>query len=162
MNSIAITQIISFVLLILLTHNIKYRRFTPFPFNIGFAIAYAVVLFATVYIQAYIDDSLEITFWMVMAFSLGCSIIYFIDIFTIFLSNTMLIIGLSVVLALVLGVVDVVILPDAWPVNNIIAILVAGALTKFIVIKKLKTAVFPLAFLWIFFIFRQFIIFMQL
>ena len=97
-----------------------------------------------------------------MAFSLGCSTIYFIDIFTICLSNTYLIIGLSIGLTLVLGVVDILIFPDAWIVNNIIAVLVAGALIKFIVIKKLKTALFPLGFLWIFFIFRQFIIFMQL
>jgi hypothetical protein len=161
-NSIAITQAISFALLLLLTHNIKYRRFTPCPFNIVFAIIYAVVLFVTVYIEAYIDDSLEVTFWLVMVFALGCSALYFIDILTIFLSNTALILGLSVTLTLALGVLDVVVLPDAWPVNNLIAVLVAGALTKFIVIKKLKTALFPLAFLWSFFVFRQFIIFLQL
>ena len=49
-NSIAITQVVAFVLLILVTHNIKYRRFTPCSFNIGFALIYAVVLFVTVYI----------------------------------------------------------------------------------------------------------------
>ena len=54
--SIGITQILSFVLLLLLTHNIKYRRFTPCPFNFIFAIFYSVFLFVTVYIEAYVDD----------------------------------------------------------------------------------------------------------
>jgi len=161
-NSIAITQVISFILLILLTHNIKYRRFTPCPFNIIFALIYALFLFVTVYLQAYFDDSLEVTFWLVMLFALGCSALYFIDIFTIFLSNTVLIMGLSIFLTLTLGVIDIVVLPDAWPINNFIAVLVAGALIKFIVIKKLKTALIPLAFLWLFFVFRQFIIFLHL
>ena len=53
-------------------------------------------------------------------------------------------------------------IPDAWPVNDLIAIFVAGALTKFIVIKKIKGAILPLTFLWVFFIFRQFIIFFHL
>lgn len=50
------------------------------------------------------------------------------------------------------------ILPDAWPVNNLIAVLVSGTAIKFIVIKKLRTAVPYLILLWFFFIFRQFAI----
>jgi hypothetical protein len=33
-----------------------------------------------------------------------------------------------------------------------------GALIKFVVIKKLKAAVWPLLILWLFFVFRQFVI----
>ena len=159
--SIALTQLIALVLLLVLTHNIKYRRFTPCPFNIFFAIIYAVFLFVTVYIEAYVDDSLQITFWLVMLFALVCSFIYFIDIASIFLSNTKTIIAVSLVFTLLIGVIDIIVLPDAWPINNLIGIFVAGALIKFIVIKKLKNAVIPLTFLWIFFVFRQFIIFLH-
>ena len=52
--------------------------------------------------------------------------------------------------------IDVFILPDVWYINNLLGILVAGALIKFIVIKKLKSAIIPMLFLWFFFILRQF------
>ena len=157
-KAIAVTQVLVFLLLLVITHNIKYRRFRPWPFNFLFAIIYAVFLFITVYIEAYIDDDLEITFWLVMAFALFCCGIYFVDILSIFLNHNNSIIGLSILLCLILGVLEIIVIPDSWPVNDLIAIFVAGGLTKFVVIKKLKNAVLPLGFLWLFFIFRQIII----
>jgi len=49
-----------------------------------------------------------------------------------------------------------VILTDAWYINDLIAIFVAGTLIKFVVIKKMRTSIIPLAILWVFFIVRQF------
>ena len=93
-----------------------------------------------------------------MAFALFCCGIYFVDILSIFLNHNISIIGLSILLCLILGVLEIIVIPDSWPVNDLIAIFVAGGLTKFVVIKKLKNAVLPLGFLWLFFIFRQIII----
>ena len=103
-----------------------------------------------------------ITFWLVMLVALVCSIIYFIDLVSICFSKMAFIVGISVFIGLILGVLDIIVFPDAWPINNIIGIFVAGTLTKFIVIKKLKSAVIPLGILWLFFVFRQFIIFFHL
>lgn len=153
-----VTQVIAFIVLLTLCHNIKYRRFTPFRFGFLFAIFYSMFLFATVYIQTYVEDDLQITFWCVMAFSTFCMTLYFIDLTSICLDKTPVIIGISVVIALLISLIDTVILPDAWFINNLIAVLVAGALIKFVVIKKLKAALLPLVFLWLFFILRQFAI----
>jgi hypothetical protein len=51
---------------------------------------------------------------------------------------------------------DMVILTDAWFINDLIAIFVAGTLIKFVVIKKMRTSIIPLGILWVFFIVRQF------
>jgi len=91
-----------------------------------------------------------------MIFAIVCMTIYFIDLTSIFLDKTSAIISLSVVMSLIMGLIDTVVLPDAWFVNDLIAITVAGALIKFVVIKKLKAAVLPLTFLWLFFLLRQF------
>lgn len=45
---------------------------------------------------------------------------------------------------------------DAWFLNDIISIMVAGAFIKFVIIKKLKTAVWGLALMWVFCLFREF------
>jgi len=92
----------------------------------------------------------------VIIFSVIFAALYFIDITSIFLNSTPLIIVISVILAITIAIVDVFILPNVWYINNLLGILVAGALVKFIVIKKIKTAILPLLFLWIFFILKQF------
>lgn len=50
------------------------------------------------------------------------------------------------------------IIVDAWFINDIIAILVAGTLIKFVVIKKMRASIIPLIIFWLFFVFRQFAI----
>lgn len=155
-NAIALTQIVSLVLLFLLSHNIKYRRFTPYAFNLLNAILYVAFLIFTVYIELWLGDQINIFSWIIMGFSIVCMTFYFIDITSIFLHRTPLIIAISIILSLVIAIVDIFILTDAWFINDIIGVLVAGALIKFVVIKKLKGAVWPLLILWIFFIFRQF------
>lgn len=86
-------------------------------------------------------------------------IVYFVDITSIFLNKTAAIVSVSLFLTLLIALIQVLVLPDAWPLNDLIATFVAGALIKFVVVKKLKQALLPLFFLWIFFIFRQFMVF---
>lgn len=45
-------------------------------------------------------------------------------------------------------------LKDAWFLNNIIAIMVAGAFIKFVIIRKIKSALWALILMWIFCGFR--------
>lgn len=91
-----------------------------------------------------------------LVFSVIFATLYFIDIASIFLNSTPLIIVISIILSIAIAVVDVIILPNVWYINNLLGMLVAGALIKFIVIKRIKTALLPLLFLWMFFILRQF------
>ena len=49
-NAMWVTEVLAFVLLCLLTQNIKYRRILPLTFGFAFAIVYTVLLFVTVYI----------------------------------------------------------------------------------------------------------------
>lgn len=45
---------------------------------------------------------------------------------------------------------------DAWFLNDVIAVMVAGAFIKFVIIRKLRSAVWALSLLWVFCIFREF------
>jgi hypothetical protein len=49
---------------------------------------------------------------------------------------------------------------DAWFINDIIAVAVAGAFIKFIIIYKLKGSIFGLVVLWVFCLFRECVQFM--
>ena len=63
---------------------------------------------------------------------------------------------LSASLTLLLIGSDNFLLEDAFFLNDIIAFMIAGALIKFVVIRKLKASMIPLIILWIFFVLRQF------
>ena len=45
---------------------------------------------------------------------------------------------------------------DSWFLNDIIAILIAGAFIKFVIVRKMKTGVWAFALMWCFCIFREF------
>lgn len=67
--------------------------------------------------------------------------------FTLGLSFSFLILGLDYFMPEV---------EDAWFLNNIIAIMIAGAFTKFIIIRKFKSAIWGLSFMWVFCFLREF------
>jgi hypothetical protein len=46
---------------------------------------------------------------------------------------------------------------DAWFLNDIIAIMVAGSFIKFLIIRKIKSALGGLILMWCFCVFREFI-----
>lgn len=104
-KAIAVTQVLVFLLLMLLTRNIKYRRFSPFPFNAVFALLYAAFLFVIVYLEVYLDSSLLITFWVVLSLALMCSTVYIIDLLLICFSKMAAIVTVSVLMSLCLGAI---------------------------------------------------------
>ena len=87
-----------------------------------------------------------------------CSYFCIQDLINIKIIRRWLVDVIAVTLTLILIGVDLTILEDAWFINNIIAVLTAGALIKFIVIRKMKTSLIPLIILWAFFLCRQFAI----
>ena len=74
----------------------------------------------------------------------------------------MMIYTVAAVVAFLIIALDVLILIDAWFVNNLIAIFVAGTMIKFVVVKKMRTSIFPMLLLWVFFVVRQFAIDFQI
>lgn len=152
------TQISAFIVLVLLSHNIKYRRFTPIPFSLLFVLVYASLLFGTIYLDTLLEAAMTVTYWVTMIFALLCSLIFLIDLNSLCISSNITIFVISLIVTLLVGLADILILPNSWPFNNLIAFLTIGILIKFIVIKKLKASIFPLLLLWVFFIFRQFVV----
>lgn len=45
---------------------------------------------------------------------------------------------------------------DAWFLNDIIAIMMAGAFIKFFIIRKMKNAIWALVLMWVFCLLREF------
>jgi hypothetical protein len=90
-----------------------------------------------------------------MTFSFCCIFLYAQDVISITMDNKVIIYILAFIASGLLLFVDMFILDDIWFINNLIAIIVAGSMIKFIVIRKLKSALLPLTLLWLFFILRQ-------
>lgn len=152
-NAILLTQIYACVLTLVISQNIKYRRFTPKAFNFLFAILYSIMLFMTVYLQVLLQT--VPAEWILNVFSLFFIAVYFVDILSIFIDRKLILGILSLTFSVFIMLMDVILLPNTWFANNIVASLVSAAIVKFIVIKKLKGAMLPLTVLWIFFIIRQ-------
>lgn len=161
-DAVILTQILAFITLFVLCSNIKYRRISPVRFGYIFAISYPVFLFATVYISTYFQETTEYTYYTAMVFSLVLIVLYFSDLLSLCSDKPVMIYSIALFLGALVIVVDMVIFTDAWFINNLIAILVAGAMVKFVVVKKMRTSIIPLLILWIFFVGRQFAIDFQL
>jgi hypothetical protein len=70
--------------------------------------------------------------------------------------------SIAAVIGSLIIVTDMFIFVDAWFVNDLIAIFVAGTMIKFVVIKKMRTSIIPMLILWAFFVLRQFAIDFQI
>ena len=151
-----VTEVLALLLLCLVTQNIRYRRILPLTFGFLFASLYIILLFVTVYIESFVEDKYSVIYWITNLFGFACMFVYLADILCICFSRVIQVAVISGVLSMVIAICDVLILPNAWFLNDVVAICVAGAIIKFIVIKKLKTATVPLFILWIFFLIRQF------
>lgn len=160
-GTIAITQVIGLALMLIIPWNVQYRKFLPFSYNILTSFLYIIVLFVALYLQIIFPTNnivFEFQRYFVGMFSFLCLVIYSQDLLLwICQSNKIsFIIGFlfsTVVLGLDFFMPQ---LQDAWFLNNIIAIMVAGAFIKFVIIKKMRTAIWGLALMWIFCIFREF------
>ena len=84
-SSLIITQILAYIVMLLLCHNIKYRKFIPKKFGFLMAALYSVFLFAIVYISTFVEEDFNIMYYVTMAVSLVAIIIYLIDIASCFL-----------------------------------------------------------------------------
>jgi len=93
-----------------------------------------------------------------MAVSFFAMTIYLIDFTSCFIETNFIIYSSSIIIASTIIFLDMVVFPNAWFLNDLIAIMLAGTFIKFVVIKKIKAAILPLTILWIFFIVRQFAI----
>ena len=80
-----ITQIIAYIIMLILSHNIKYRRFIPKRFGFVMALIYSVFLFAVVYVSAFVDNDLNIVYYCTMVVALIGITVYLIDIASCFL-----------------------------------------------------------------------------
>lgn len=138
--------------------NIKYRRISPFRFGYIFSLLYPTFLFSLVYISSYVESSVDITYFVVMFFSLVLMCFYFSDIASCCSDKPAIIYSVSTVAAIFVIALDMFVLPEAWFINDFIAIIVSGTLIKFVVIKKMRTSIIPLTIFWIFFVIRQFAI----
>lgn len=157
-----LTQCLAFIALIALCSNIKYRRISPVRFGFVFAVLYPIFLFSIVYISTYFPDEDNISYYATMLFSLIFICLYFADCFSCCSDKPFFIYSSAILAGVFLVLLDMAILVDAWFINDIIAILVTGTLTKFIVVKKMRTSIFPLLIFWVFFVFRQFAIDLRL
>jgi hypothetical protein len=83
---------------------------------------------------------------------------YFSDIASCCSDKPAIIYSASTLAAVFVIALDMFVLPEAWFINDFIAIIVSGTLIKFVVIKKMRTSIIPLVIFWIFFVIRQFAI----
>jgi hypothetical protein len=74
-----------------------------------------------------------------MAFSFLFLLLFFTDLVSCCSDKTTVIYGTAFFLCCLIMTLDMVILADAWFINDLIAIFVAGTLIKFVVIKKMRT-----------------------
>ncbi len=156
--ALSLTQLLAIVLMLLLPQNVIYRKITPMEFNWLLALCYCALLFLSIYISV-IWTSTQLSATVI--FSLFCfmaSWLFLNDIFNKFIEKYLITIALSFVLVFLIMLLDLLIVEDAWFLNDIIAFMVAGALIKFVVIKRLKASLLPLSTLWLCFAIRQFVI----
>jgi hypothetical protein len=83
---------------------------------------------------------------------------YFSDIASCCSDKPAIIYSTSTLAAVFVITLDMFVIPQAWFINDFIAIVVSGTLIKFVVIKKMRTSIIPLGIFWVFFVIRQFAI----
>lgn len=93
-------------------------------------------------------------------FELACLVLYSQDILALCIKVPKIAFITGLILSLILIIIDFFgpIIQDAWFLNDLISIMVAGAFIKFVIIRKFKTAVWALGIMWMFCLFREFAI----
>lgn len=158
-RTIIITQIIGLIVLLILPWNIQYRKFLPFTFNLLSCSLYIFLLVIGLYLQT-IFNSTELIYqiqkYSIGIFQLTCLILYSHDLLKVFIQRNWIAFVIGTTFSIVLMGFDffVSIVQDAWFLNCIIAIMVAGAIIKFVIIRKVKTAVWALSVMWFFCLIR--------
>lgn len=164
--TIAITQAIGLAFILILPWNIQYRKFLPFTFNIFTCLLYIVTLIIALYLQIIFPSESPTTSNIIYDFQryfvgmmeLVCMVMYSQDLLMLVCQKNRVAFGLGFLFSGAVMGLDFwePRLRDAWFLNDIIAVMVAGAFIKFVIIRKIKTAVWALGLLWIFCVFREF------
>lgn len=161
--AIIVTQLVGLICILLLPLNVRYRRFLPFSFNLLTSFLYLCVLVVALYLQMIFPTSDPVYYVqrvVVSLFSLGCLFLYAQDLLCFVLDEKRVIMGVAVVFSVGVILCDelVPVLEDSWFLNNMVAFMVAGAFIKFVIIRRLKTAIWALGLLWAFSWLRHFAI----
>lgn len=158
-RTIIVTQILGFLILVVISSNIQYRRFLPFTFNIFTCLVYIILLTIGLYLQN-IFGATELVFG-IQKYSIGifeyiCLVLYSQDLFMMCQQRHILAFIMGFAFSTLLIGLDFFLpgLKDAWFLNGIIAIMTAGAIVKFVIIRKIKTAVWALLIMWVFCLLR--------
>lgn len=87
-----------------------------------------------------------------------CIVIYTQDLLMLAIQRAYVALAIAVCFAMTVMGLDNFVgeVTDAWFLNDIIAVMIAGAVVKFVIIRKMKTAVWALGLMWIFCLFREF------
>jgi hypothetical protein len=159
------TQILALVLIFLLSHNVRYRRFTPFDFGFVFTLVYSSLLIVVIYVDDIVRlispssdiESLDIPKYLIGVVALILITIYAMDLLNIVMEEKIPIFIIAFILSFGLVFVDEFILEDFWYINDFVAVFVSGCIIKFVVVRKMKASIIPLGILWAFSIARQFV-----
>lgn len=160
--TIAITQAIGLAFILILPWNIQYRKFLPLTFNILSCFVYILILVIALYLQIIFGNPNNIVYdfqrYFVGILELVCLVMYSQDLLMLCIQRNRVAFVLGFVLSVTVMGLDFFApkLRDAWFLNNIIAVMVAGAFIKFVIIRKMKSAVLALALMWVFCLFREF------
>ena len=158
-----VTQIIGTLFILLMPLNVQYRKFLPFTYNFISVTLYILILFTGLYLHAVVQNSnlvYQIQKYSVGIFQLGLIIAYVQDLMLICVNSNCITFLIAMIFSLAVLGIDLFgpIIQDAWFLNDLISIMVAGAFIKFVIIRKLKTAVWALALMWLFCFMREFAI----
>ena len=98
---------------------------------------------------------------MVGLFSYACLILYSQDLLCFVIDNKIATMVIAMSFSTAVMYCDELLpqLQDSWFLNNIIAVMVAGAFIKFVIIRRLKTAIWALGVMWAFFWLREFAVY---
>lgn len=146
--------------MLILPWNIQYRKFLPFTYNILSCFLYICMLVVALYLQLIFGNNnivYQAQRYFIGVFSLACLVLYSQDLLMmIFCERNKVAFVIGILFSVTVIYLDYFLdqLKDAFFLNNIIAIMVAGAFIKFVIIRKMKSAIWALALMWVFCLFR--------
>lgn len=156
-----ITTVIGLILMLTLPWNIQYRKYLPLTYNLLTCSIEILILIVAIYLQMIFgntDTVFTIQRAIIGAFEFICMVVYTQDLLMLFIQRSHVALGIGLCFTAVVMGLDNFLgeVTDAWFLNDIIAVMIAGALVKFVIIRKMKTAVWALGLMWVFCLFREF------
>jgi FtsH-binding integral membrane protein len=169
-GAILLTQLFGLILTLVLPWNVRYHKYLPFKFNLWASAAYVLILVITLFSYLFfskISESAELIkdfqVYFLAFFGFTCMLIYMQDLLFVCIAKNSTSYLISFIITVIVIICDYVIpqTRDAWFINDIIAVMIAGVVIKFVIIYKLKGSIAGLIVVWIFCIFRECLQFMS-